>query len=360
MDDLDPLMEVSEESADVQVIPTQASKDVTLTLVTSDSLSTEELLRSLADDPRVAFAEPNYYAELSEEGQEEAPEVVAAELASTDQNTEPATLAEDLNQGNASALSVISQPTSTIGDLTLLQWGNWNTTEGGVKPFNMTGNASINVPAFGTTGVGANMDKEVVVAVLDGPIDFTNPDLADRAYTFSPELQRILGCDEHGYNSSAESVDGKIVHHLDFFGDSHGTHCAGVIGAAWDGQGVSGVASNARIVSIQMMDSLNGEENGRTSLANGLRAFDFIKRANAAGVGIKVASCSWGLCQVSKALDAAVYDLGESQGVVSVFSAFNDAKDDDTHQAHVSTFADNPYAIVVAATNQLDATVARA
>lgn len=160
-------------------------------------------------------------------------------------------------------------------------------------------NASINVPNFGATEVGANMDEEVVVALLDGPVDFDNPDLADRAYTFSPELQAQLVCDVHGFNASAESTDGKIVHHLDFHGDSHGTHCAGIIGATWDGHGVSGVASNARIVSVQMMGTLNDEENGRTLLTNGIRAFDFVKRANEAGVGIKVTSSSWGFYQVS-------------------------------------------------------------
>ena len=118
----------------------------------------------------------------------------------------------------------------------------------------ITLNASINVPNFGEAEVGSNMDKEIVVAVLDGAIDFTNPDLEDRAYTFSQALQDQLGCDVHGFNASAESTDGKITHHFDHGSDSHGTHCAGIIGATWDGEGVSGVASNVKIVSVQLID----------------------------------------------------------------------------------------------------------
>ena len=62
-DAFEPLMEVgsaalSGEAADGMIA--QAAEDVTLTLVRSDTLSTKELLQSLADDERVAFAEPNY------------------------------------------------------------------------------------------------------------------------------------------------------------------------------------------------------------------------------------------------------------------------------------------------------------
>lgn len=384
VDDLEPLMEVSARAAGVPSasgLSPQGQQRVTLTLVTSDTLSTEEILYSLADNPRVAFAEPNYYAELSDEEQytfdggevtaepaddlepaydlEPADDPVedpvtpaddseATAEPTTDLVEDPVTLAED------PALAIVAQASGATGDLTPLQWGNWDTANRGIKLLDSSVNASINVPNFGATEVGANMDEEVIVAVLDGPVDFDNPDLAERAYTFSPAMQEQLGCDLHGYNASAEFPDGKINHHLTFGTDSHGTHCAGIIGATWDGKGVSGVASNVRIVSIQMMDTLTQEVNGRTSLANGLRAFGFVKRANEAGVGIKVTSNSWGFYQVSKALDAAVYELGESQGVVSVFAAFNDSRDNDVYPTSTSVSADNPYAIVVAASDQFD------
>ena len=221
-----------------------------------------------------------------------------------------------------------------------------------MKPAFDTPNSSINVPAFGSDQVGANMDKEVVIAIVDNTVDFTNPDLAERAYTFSPELQEKLGCDAHGFNASAESTDGKLQK---VTGEDHGTHCAGIAGASWDGHGISGVASNARIVSIQNTGTRTAVGNNRTSLGNILRAYDFVKRANEEGVGIKVTNNSWGLYQSSKALDAAVRELGETQGVVTIFAAGNDHRDNDISGVLDATYADNPYAVIVAATDLTDA-----
>ena len=95
---------------------------------------------------------------------------------------------------------------------------------------------------------GSNMDHEIIVAVVDMPVDFTNPDLDDISYTFSTEQQALLGCDDHGFNALWESKNGK----LDYDGaGSHGTHVAGIIGAEWDGRGISGAGSNVKIVSVQ-------------------------------------------------------------------------------------------------------------
>lgn len=57
-----PLMQVSpasvgEDAADA--LTGQAEQSTALSLVTSDSLTTQELLQLLADDPHVVFAEPN-------------------------------------------------------------------------------------------------------------------------------------------------------------------------------------------------------------------------------------------------------------------------------------------------------------
>lgn len=331
VDGLEPLMEVGAQAAGIAAgegLVAQAEQSVTLSLVSSDSLSTEELLRSLADDPRVAFAEPNYYAELAEDEEAQAIAEASAEY--------------------------VPKGSDTTNDLRRLQWGSWDTTEEGMRYMDTLGNYSINAPGFDTPEVGANMDEEIVVAVLDGAVDFSNPDLADRAYTFSPQLQERLGCDVHGFNASAESTDGKLIVNPAFTTDNHGTHCAGIIGASWDGQGISGVASNAKIVSIQLVGTRTGEENGKTSLGNALRGFDFVRRANDAGVGIRVTSNSYGFYQVSRALNAATYELGQAQGVVSVVAACNDTRDNDISPILPSTYADNPYVITVAALGQGD------
>ena len=84
--------------------------------------------------------------------------------------------------------------------------------------------------------------------------------------------QQLLGCDVIGYNARWDFEDGKLVYED---GADHGTHCAGIIGASWDGHGISGVASNVRLISIQI-----GCADGTTSLVNSLRGFEFVRRAN--------------------------------------------------------------------------------
>ena len=101
---------------------------------------------------------------------------------------------------------------------------------------------SINVPDFGAEGSDMTGDP-ITVAVFDTAIDFSHPDLKDVAYTFTPEDQQLLQCDEHGYNGLWDAEDEKLSYSP---GGDHGTHCAGIIGASWDGHGISGVASNVK------------------------------------------------------------------------------------------------------------------
>ena len=269
-------------------------------LVRADGMSTKDILIALADDGRTLFAEPNYTFALSSAG---------------------------TGAGSASSASYTA---SEIADLTYLQWGN-------------SGENSVNTPYFAASG--SNMEgKPVTVALLDAPVDFTHPDLAPVAYTFTPEQQAVLGCDAHGCNATIESADGRLAYWDG--GVSHGTHCAGIIGAAWDGHGISGVASNVRIISIQHMT-----EDGRTSLVNVLRGYDFIDRANALGADIRVVNNSWLDIQSSRALDAAVTAIGEKWGTVSVFSAGNEGVDLYSYENTTSSLVSNPYAVIVAATD---------
>ena len=76
-----------------------------------------------------------------------------------------------------------------------------------------------------------------------------------------------------------------------------------------------------------------------------------------AGVGIKVTSNSWTHYQSSKALNAAILELGKTQGVVTVFAASNDGLNNDTIPITTNTFVDNPYVITVAASTQFDTIV---
>ena len=286
--------------------------EVAITSIRRGDMTTEQILRLLAEEDSVVFAEPNYITEMN-----------------TEDDSVPASgpsIKGDAGQDR--------DTTAPARDVTAIQWSS--SADSTLRAPGTSGNPSMNVPGWPD---GSNMDHEIIVAVIDYPVDFNNPDLADRAYTFSPELQEKLGCDKHGFNATWESKDGK----LEYFEDGdHGTHVAGIIGASWDGHGINGVGSNVRIVSVQ-----NANEDGLTSLVNVLRAMNFVRETKENGVDIRITNNSWGLFQNSKALDAAVTELGEN-GILSLFAAGNDSQDLNKMPNLVGTLAENPYTIIVA------------
>ena len=290
-------------------------EDVRFVYIARKDMTTEELLRTLAEDPEVVFAEPNYIKEAADRSE-----------------------SEDDEDAGGEESDWIVDPAKEPADLTQLQWSSFE--DAAFHAPNVSGDVSMKIPGFGPTG--SDMEGgPVTVAVLDGAVDFNNPDLKDAAYTFSPEQQAALGCDVHGYNALHVSKDGKLTY---WAGGDHGTHCAGIIGASWDGRGISGAASNVRLISIQILN-----EDGRTSLIDALRGFAFVKRANEeAGAGIRITSNSWGDIQSSLAINAAAAELGRTQDVLSVFAAGNDASDLQEIEYQPKTYYDNPYIIVVA------------
>ena len=111
---------------------------------------------------------------------------------------------------------------------------------------------------------------DVIVAVLDGPVQYTHPDLAASMWVNEAELNGVEGVDDdgnnyvddiYGYNfNSAGYSNGKISWTTE--GESgHGTHVAGVIAAVNNnGIGISSIAGGSgngdgvRLMSCQVFD----------------------------------------------------------------------------------------------------------
>ena len=300
---------------------TAASEDMQIIRIKSRSMTTEQILETLKNDQRVIFAEPNYVTEK---------ESLQDSKTTGTKATGEKNSASNIGSATAKPYDV------TVDDATPLQWANFR---GADLKLSEKIDPSVHVPGFGPTG--SNMKKSAIAAVIDMPIDFNHPDLKKTAYTFTPKQQKKLKCGKYGYNATRK--DGK----LEFFDEcNHGMHCAGILGASWDGKGISGVASKAKIMSVQILDAT-----GNTSLVDDLRAFDFVKRAKKSGIDIRVTSNSWGIIQSSKAVNAAVYELGKKYGIVSVFAAGNDAKENMNANEMSWTLDQNPYVVVVSSTD---------
>jgi len=87
----------------------------------------------------------------------------------------------------------------------------------------------VKAPAVWNQGITG---KDVVVAVLDGGVDDTNSEFADKI---------VPGSDFVGGNANQQDFQ-------------HGTHVAGIIAAKNDGDNVTGVAPDAKIMPIRVLD----------------------------------------------------------------------------------------------------------
>lgn len=209
-------------------------------------------------------------------------------------------------------------------DLTSLQWG-------------MSAEYGVHVPYFNDPA--GNMREEIIVAVIDGGIDYTHPDLADVIYEFSEEEQAALGCGRYGYD--AVQGDGETPR-----ADYHGTHVAGIIGASWDKEGISGICSNVKIISI------NCSVGDDTPLDYCMKAYEFVIRALDYGIPIRVINNSWGNVDSSLAMNELVEEAGR-RGALSVFAAGNYANNlEDTVFVPSSFLSRSPYAVIVGSVSE--------
>ncbi len=191
----------------------------------------------------------------------------------------------------------------------------------------------------GTRGMDARMPaawdwsrgKDVVAAVVDTGVDFSNPDLAGQQWVNSDEIAGN-GVDDDG-NGYIDDVNGWDFYRAESSvfdavdGDKHGTHVAGTIAAATDnGIGGAGTAPQARVMSLKFLGPMGGSD------ANGAAAIIY-----AANNGADVINASWGGTTGSAVMaDALAY--AASKGVLVVCAAGNNGTNNDTTPFYPAAF----------------------
>lgn len=183
--------------------------------------------------------------------------------------------------------------------------------------------------------------NDVIVAIIDGGIDYSHEDLKDNMFINEAELYGTPGVDDdgngfiddiYGYNFCTDSPD--------VYPHSHGTHVAGTVAAVNNnGIGVAGVAggdgtegSGAKLISCQVFDSRQGAGDG--NFANAI--------VYACERGATIAQCSWGWSEPGyyeqAVLDAIDYFTDNAKnskmmGGLMIFAAGNDGKTGDYYPA---------------------------
>jgi subtilisin family serine protease len=120
--------------------------------------------------------------------------------------------------------------------------------------------------------------RGVLVGILDTGVDGTHPDLA-------PNFDRGLS---RNFVTDMPDIDGACEHPscvdpVDEDDDGHGTHVAGIVGAALNGLGTAGVAPNVTLVNIRA-----GQDSGFFFLQPTVDALTY-----AADVGVDVVNMSY-------------------------------------------------------------------
>lgn len=141
----------------------------------------------------------------------------------------------------------------------------------------------------GTSGVDIDVLKawdktkgspSVVVGVLDTGVDINHEDLKDNIYHNPVDGST-------GWNFAE---DNNVVYSSPD-ADKHGTHVSGIIAAAQNGKGVSGVSPNIKILPLKFIS------NGAGFTSDAISAIEYCKKNN-----VKIINCSWGSTEENPAL----------------------------------------------------------
>jgi len=225
------------------------------------------------------------------------------------------------------------------------QWGFQNT---GQTVNGVTGTAGADEHAVSawnlTTGsAGANA---VVVAVVDTGVQYNHPDLETNMWS-NPGTIGNCPAGTPGFNilnQTCNPMDDDTIY------GGHGTHIAGIIGAATNNaNGVAGLNWTVQIMAVKWIPA---SAQGLTS--NLISALQWVINAKQAGVNVRVVNDSgtWVGTAFSQALSDEI-DLLDNNDILFVTAAGNTAQNNDNTPRYPCVY-DRPNQICVAATNQSD------
>lgn len=263
-------------------------KTLYVTTVHSDEYSTEELLDKLDNQAYVVSVEPNYYYHKMG--------------ATSDTLSESQWL---LNGGSS---------------------GTFKTSGSGIQYSSTTQYSTTDTP---------------VVAVVDTGVDYNHEDLAQKMW-INPytALPGTYGYDFGDMDSNPMDTDE----------DSHGTHCAGTIGALSNNNiGIAGITNSVRIMALKVFNS-----SGSASSSAVVGAFNYIYNANLLGINVAAVNCSWGGGTTPDAMKTLIKKIGE-QGTLFLFASGNDGTNQDTKAKKECPYdIDSPYIVMVGSSDLKD------
>ncbi|MEM9541392.1 MAG: S8 family serine peptidase [Cyanobacteria bacterium P01_E01_bin.42] len=201
--------------------------------------------------------------------------------------------------------------------------------------------------------------KDIVVAVIDTGVDYNHEDFNGNMWRNLGEIAgNGIDDDGNGYvddiygydfgNNDADPMDEILP--LVFFGNGHGTHVAGIIGAAGDNDlGVVGVSPNVSLMALGVRNNVDSMNSGKSVLSVAAIS-ESIRYAVDNGANIINASLGG---QDYSQLEYDAISYANDNGVLLVASAGNASADNDLTNVYPANY-NLPNIISVAATDDKD------
>jgi len=177
--------------------------------------------------------------------------------------------------------------------------------------------------------------SSVIVGVIDTGIDYNHPDLIPNIWVNPGEVVDGIDNDGNGYIDDINGINA-IVSSGDPMDDhSHGTHCAGTIGAVGNNNlGVAGVNWNAKLIGTKFLDAT-----GYGTDADAIECINYlIDLKTTRGQNIVAANASFGGGDYDPVMESAITNMG-SAGIVFCAAAGNDWMDNDTIPHYPSSYS---------------------
>lgn len=195
--------------------------------------------------------------------------------------------------------------------------------------------------------------RRVVVAVIDSGIDYSHEDIRENYWSnpgetgldFQGRDKRTNGVDDdgNGYVDDWRGWDFANNDNDPMDDNSHGTHCAGTIGALGNNNvGVVGVNWHVSLLGIKF---LKGDGSGDT--AGAIKAIEY-----ATSLGIPILSNSWGGAPYSEALKDTI-EQAAKKDILFVAAAGNNSNDIDLRPTYPASY-NIPNIVSVSATDSRD------
>ena len=259
----------------------------------------------------------------------------------------PGELTEALDALNADPGVVYAEPDAPVhATATDARFGEqWALRNTGQRVLGQTGLADADIDAPEAWSLGAS-GLGVTVAVVDTGIALTHPELAGRIATNPGETgggkeTNHVDDDHDGYVDDWQGWDWVAGDNVPADENGHGTHVSGTIAAPRDAVGVAGVAPDARILPLRVLDA-SGSGFG-SAVAS---AFDLAGR-----LGIPVVNASLGSSALSTAQRTAI---NAHPNTLYVIAAGNDGHNNDTTPTYPCAIP-APNIVCVGATDNRDA-----